>query len=55
MDQSSIYPKTLREILNDSTEPFENVNIYPMIAHILGIDPSKKIDGNLNNIKHLLK
>ncbi len=37
------------------TEPFENVNIYPMIAHILGIDPSKKIDGNLNNIKHLLK
>jgi len=37
------------------TEPFENVNIYPMIAYILGIDPSKKIDGNLNNIKHLLK
>ena len=37
------------------TEPFENVNIYPMIAHILGIDPSEKIDGNLNNIKHLLK
>ncbi|MBT5720905.1 MAG: alkaline phosphatase family protein, partial [Candidatus Marinimicrobia bacterium] len=37
------------------TEPFENVNIYPMIAHILGIDPSKNIDGNLNNIKHLLK
>ena len=37
------------------TEPFENVNIYPMITHILGIDPSKKIDGNLNNIKHLLK
>jgi len=26
-----------------------------MIAHILGIDPSEKIDGNLNNIKHLLK
>ena len=41
---------------NDTvTEPFENVNIYPMIAHILGINPSKKIDGNLNNIKHLLK
>jgi alkaline phosphatase D len=40
---------------NIVTEPFENVNIYPMIAHILGIDPSKKIDGNLNNIKHLLK
>ena len=37
------------------TEPFENVNIYPMIAHILDIDPSKKIDGNLNNIKHFLK
>ena len=40
---------------NIVTEPFENVNIYPMIAHILGIDPSKRIDGNLNNIKHLLK
>jgi alkaline phosphatase D len=40
---------------NIVTEPFENVNIYPMIAHILDIDPSKNIDGNLNNIKHLLK
>ena len=40
---------------NIVTEPFENVNIYPMIAHILDIDPSKKIDGNLNNIKHFLK
>ena len=55
MDQSSIYPKTVREILNDSTEPFENVNIYPMIAHILGIYPNKKIDGYHNNIKHFLK
>jgi alkaline phosphatase D len=40
---------------NIVTEPFENVNIYPMIAHILDIDPSTKIDGNLNNIKHFLK
>ena len=40
---------------NIVTEPFENVNIYPMIAHILGIDPNQKIDGNLNNIKHLSK
>ena len=37
------------------TEPFENVNIYPMITHILGIIPSNNIDGNLKNIEHLLK
>ena len=37
------------------SEPFENVNIYPMISEILGIIPSENIDGNLNNIRHLLK
>ena len=40
---------------NIVTEPFENINIDPMIAHIRGINPSKYIDGNFNNIKHLLK
>lgn len=34
---------------------FENIHIYPLIAHILGIEPFDGIDGNLNNIKHILK
>ena len=34
--------------------PFENVNIYPLICHILNIDPNKNIDGNLENIIHIL-
>ena len=33
---------------------FENVNIYPLICHILNIDPNKNIDGNLENIIHIL-
>lgn len=35
-------------------EPFENVNIYPMITHILGLKPSLNIDGDLKHIQHLL-
>ncbi len=35
--------------------PFENVNIYPLICEILNIDPHPDIDGNLNNIIHILK
>ncbi len=34
--------------------PFENVNIYPLICHILDIKPNKNIDGNLKNIIHIL-
>jgi len=33
---------------------FENVNIYPLICHILDITPNKNIDGNLENIIHIL-
>ena len=43
-------------LINDIvTEPFKNVNIYHMIAHIYEIDPNKQIDGNLKNIKYILK
>ena len=35
--------------------PFENVNIYPLICHILNIQPHSDIDGNLENIYHILK
>ena len=34
--------------------PFENVNIYPLICKILNINPNKNIDGNLENIIHIL-
>ena len=37
------------------SNPFENVNIYPMITHILHLNPSKDIDGNFDNIKHIMK
>ena len=35
--------------------PFENINIYPLICHILNITPSNKIDGNLKNIINIIK
>tara|TARA_Y100000588_G_C14254860_1_gene924968 strand:+ start:316 stop:1542 length:1227 start_codon:yes stop_codon:yes gene_type:complete len=36
-------------------EPFENIHIYPMIAHILNIEPNPEIDGKIDNIRTLLK
>ena len=35
--------------------PFENINIYPLICHILNINPSKNIDGNLKNVIDILQ
>jgi len=35
-------------------DEFENIHIYPLIAHILGIDPYEKIDGDLEQVKDLL-
>ena len=37
-------------------EGFENVNVYPLIAHILGLKyDEQKIDGKLNILKPILK
>ena len=33
---------------------FENVDIYPLICHLLGIEPAP-CDGQLDRIKHILK
>lgn len=33
--------------------PFETVNIYPLMCHILGIKPEVN-DGNLNVVRHML-
>jgi alkaline phosphatase D len=35
-------------------EPFENVNIYPLVAKILGLDPPT-VDGSLNVLSKILK
>jgi predicted AlkP superfamily pyrophosphatase or phosphodiesterase len=35
-------------------EPFENVNIYPLVAKILGLDPPQ-VDGSLNVLSKILK
>ena len=40
---------------NITIDSFENINIYPLITHILNIKPNMKIDGNLKNINHILK
>ena len=34
-------------------EPFENVNVYPLLARILGLTPPK-VDGNLNVLSKIL-
>lgn len=35
-------------------EPFESVNIYPLLAHLLGINPRPN-NGSLSVFKHILK
>ncbi|NOZ03617.1 MAG: alkaline phosphatase family protein [FCB group bacterium] len=34
---------------------FENVNVYPLIARILGLKPYPRIDGKLKNVEDLLR
>jgi predicted AlkP superfamily pyrophosphatase or phosphodiesterase len=36
-------------------KPFENVNIYPFLAEILGLKPPQDIDGSLNVLRPALK
>jgi hypothetical protein len=33
---------------------FENVDIYPLLCHLMGIQPAPN-DGDFNRIKHILK
>jgi alkaline phosphatase D len=33
---------------------FENINIYPLVTHILNLKPAKT-DGNFNTVKEMLK
>ena len=35
-------------------EPFENVNVYPLVANILGLN-APKVDGSLNVLSKILK
>ncbi len=35
-------------------EPFENVNVYPLVARILGLN-APKVDGSLNVLSKILK
>lgn len=39
---------------NVTIEPFESVNIYPLLAHLLGINPRPN-NGSLSVFKHILK
>lgn len=36
-------------------DAFENVHVYPLIAHVLGLNYSKKIDGKFKVLKSTLK
>jgi len=37
-----------------SRKVFENIHIYPLLAHILGLEPYAEIDGDLDVVKDLL-
>jgi len=38
-----------------SRKKFENIHIYPLLAHILGLVPNAEIDGDLDAVKDLLE
>jgi len=40
---------------NKKTGDFENVNVYPLVARILELDYTERIDGKLNVLKKILK
>jgi hypothetical protein len=40
--------------LGATIKPFENVNVYPLVARILGLD-APKVDGSLNVLSGILK
>jgi len=53
-DMRAIFYAIGPDIRPDSTvRPFENVNVYPLVAHILGLDPPK-VDGSLNVLSGIL-
>ncbi len=53
-DMRAIFYAVGPDIRPDSTvRPFENVNVYPLIAQILGLDPPK-VDGSLNVLSGIL-
>lgn len=37
-----------------TAKPFENINLYPLMANILGLKPAP-VDGNIENVKGMLK
>jgi hypothetical protein len=39
---------------NYSSAPFSNVEIYGIVAHILGLEPAPT-DGNLENVRHIFR
>jgi predicted AlkP superfamily pyrophosphatase or phosphodiesterase len=54
MSMRAIFYAVGPDIRPDSTvKPFENVNVYPLIAQILGLDPPK-VDGSLNVLSGIL-
>jgi alkaline phosphatase D len=41
-------------VAGKTVAPFENVNLYPWLAHLLGLDPPKN-DGSLNILSGTLR
>ncbi|PKP51783.1 MAG: alkaline phosphatase family protein [Bacteroidetes bacterium HGW-Bacteroidetes-1] len=39
---------------NYTKKPFQNIHIYPLLAHLLQLQPAK-VDGNLDSIRDILK
>jgi hypothetical protein len=34
---------------------FENIDVYPLLAELLGLEPSREIDGSLDLLRPILK
>ena len=43
------------ELLKPYGDEFDNINVYPLVADILGLKIDEKIDGKLKVLKSTLK
>lgn len=53
-DMHALFRAVGPDFKNVKREHFKNVNVYPIVCHLLGIEPAKN-DGNLEEMRDILK
>ena len=54
LDMHALFRAIGPSFLHTEIPHFDNINVYPLLCHLLGIKPSMN-DGNIDNVKDMLK